>query len=258
MNRRGFTLIEALVALVLTGLVTAGIAMALRTGLDASQRIQERATTHAEARAALDVLAADLAAAYLSGVNTEETYFSAMPPEQAGTEPFLRLTTLSYRRSRGTAAEAEGVRSDAVQVQYALEPREDGRLRLVRGERWLTETGDGETDIVCDGIASLRLRYLGGSEAGEDGWSADPDENPPLQFYEDEEEPEGAVRELPRVVEITLILAPGPDAAESEKPRAYKTLVQLRGGGVPPFEPQRVPRPQQAGGNRQAEDGGQP
>src|SRR5690348_5894604 len=70
-RRRGFTLLEALVALVLAAVVIAGVAMALRTGLDASDRIRERADAHGEARAALGVLAADVSAAFLSGANTE-------------------------------------------------------------------------------------------------------------------------------------------------------------------------------------------
>jgi prepilin-type N-terminal cleavage/methylation domain-containing protein len=248
-SHRGFSLIEALIALALGGLVTAGVAMALRTGLDASARIRERADAHAEARAALDAIAGDLAAAYLSGVNTEETYFTAQPPELTPPgEPFLSFTTLSYRRNRGAAREAGELRTDAVQVEYALEPAPDGsdtRI-LARRERWLTETGPGEADVVCARVETLRLRFLGRSDFDE-GWSAGAEENMPLSATPDEDPGPPPQRELPRAVEVTLLLAPAPGGAETEKPRVYRTVVPIRADGPPPFEVEIVPPPEPAG-----------
>ncbi|HTE16824.1 MAG TPA: prepilin-type N-terminal cleavage/methylation domain-containing protein, partial [Armatimonadota bacterium] len=186
-RRAGFTLLEALVALVLTGLLTAGVAMALRTGLDASERVRERSDAHAEARAAFEVLAADLGSAYLSGANTEETLFKAEPAaEVPAGDPFLSFTTLSYRRSHRAAGEGPAPRSDAVRVEYALQPSENepGRGVLVRRERWLTETGAGVTEVVCEGVAGIRMRFSNGGEM-QDGWSADAAENAPLSVTPD-------------------------------------------------------------------------
>jgi prepilin-type N-terminal cleavage/methylation domain-containing protein len=265
-RRRGFTLVEALVALALTGLVTAGVAFALRTSLDASDRIRERSDTHAEGRAALDQLAADLASAYLSGVNREQTLFRAEPSATVPPgEPFLTLTTLSYRGSRAASPDGEP-RSDALHVEYALQPSPDegtpGSI-LTRREKWLTESGPGVTETVCGRVAGLRLRFLDGDDFQED-WDAGPETDAKLQVYDGEEEPSRvSTRKLPKAVEVVLLLAPSGEAAR-DKPRVYRTLVPLRADGTVPFESEVVPPPDpnanpnnSGGGNGTAGSSGQ-
>lgn len=238
MRRRAFTLLEVLVSLLLVGVLAAGIGLALRTGLDASDRIRERTEVHSEARAALDQLAADLSAAFLSAANPGETLFVAQPPEASDQwAPFLRLTTLSYRRSSSVAQQE--ARSDAVRVEYALRTRPDGTANLMRQEQWLTETGSGEAVVVCERVGALQLKYLG--EGGEEvSWTADSEADPPLKV-DDASQLEGqSERSLPRAVEVTLLLAPRSDR-EGDKPRAYKTLIQLGATGVAPFETEVIP-----------------
>jgi hypothetical protein len=127
----------------------------------------------------------------------------------------------------------------------------------VRVERWPTETGSGETEVVCERVASVRLRYLGGSEE-EDRWNADSETNPELKVYTGEDNSVPS-RELPKAVEITLLLAPPADAPEGAKPRVYRTTVALEANGVTPFQPEVVPPPQPAsrgrGGNGAGEGG---
>jgi prepilin-type N-terminal cleavage/methylation domain-containing protein len=243
-TRRAFTLLEVLVALTLLGVLTAGVGLALRTSVDASDRVRERTEIHAEARAALDVLSSDLGAAFLSGVNTEETYFSAEPPAEAGEgRPFLRFTTLNYHQSNLRATSEEPARSDAVRVEYALEPTGPERSVLVRREQWLTETGPGERTVVCDRVAGLQLLYLGNEEP-QPVWTAEAEAGAPLRVEEGEQLPEASRRTLPRGVEITLLLAPTGDR-EQAKPRAYKTVVLLTNSGIAPFETEVVPKQQQ-------------
>lgn len=237
-GRRAFTLLEVLVSLLLTGMLAAGIGLALRTSLEASDRIRERTEIHAEARGALDLLASDLSAAFLSGVNTEETLFSAQPPEVSDQwKPFLRFTTLNYRHS-GTAA-AQEARSDAVWVEYALRPRPDGTANLMRQERWLTESQPGEAVVVCERVGALQLQYRGKGNATP-SWSADSEADPPIRAEDESQAGGNSDRTLPRAVEVTLLLAPRSDR-ERDKPRAYKTLIQLGATGVAPFETEVVP-----------------
>lgn len=236
-RRRGFTLVEALVALTLSGLITAGVAFALRTSLDASARIRERADTHAEGRAALGQLTADLSGAYLSGVNTEKTLFVARSSSEVSPgEPFLSFTALSGRRSRSAAPDTP--HADLVRVEYALQPPSgDGApgAALVRRERWLTESGPGMTDVVCERVMALHLRYLDGSDFQEE-WDASPETDQKLRVVDGEEEPSSpSSRKLPRAVEVVLLLAPVGETAR-DKPRVYKTLAPLRADGVFPFE----------------------
>jgi general secretion pathway protein J len=257
MKRRGFSLLEVLVALMLVGILVSGVGMALRTGLDASDRIRQRSDVHAEARGALDLLAADLGAAFLSGANTEETLFSAEPAADAGDAPFLRFTTLSYRRSSAEAAARQESRSDAVRVDYSLVRTPAGLATLVRRERWLTENGPGEVTEVCAGVVGLQLLYFDGGEPQED-WGADAEASPPIRVKEGEEVPGASSRTLPRAVEVTLLLSPAGSRAE-DKQRAYKTTILLSANGVAPFETEVTPAPQPGapeGGN--PGPGGQP
>ncbi len=248
-GRRGFTLLEALVALVLGGIVMAGIAMALRTGLDAQERIQDRSDRHAEARAVADVLTTDLSSAFLSRQNTEQTHFTASPSEASPPgEPFLSFTTLSYRRGRPLPDTDSSPRSDAVQVDYLLQPHPAGepdRVALVRRERWLTETGPGVMEILSTDLVGLRLGYSDGTGFQEE-WSADAETNPALTSYEDEGVPPApAERELPRAVQVTLLLPPTSGIGEEQSPRAYQTVILVHADGTAPFETQLVPRPAQ-------------
>src|SRR5207248_1862389 len=133
----------------------------------------------------------DLASAFLSGPNTQYTLFTAKTPDSvAAGEPFLSFSTLSYRRSSPESASLSASprqsrpprpgalppRSDAVRVEYLLQPPQSGADTggtLLRRERWLTETGPGETDIVCGRVAQIRLRFSGSGEEAQDGWSAE-------------------------------------------------------------------------------------
>jgi prepilin-type N-terminal cleavage/methylation domain-containing protein len=253
--RAGFTLLEALVTLVLGGIVTAGVALALRTGLDASERIRERADAHVEARAALATLSADLSGAFLSGVNTTETLFVGQPAEMTvADQPFLSFTTLSYRRAARPDEVRALPRSDAVRVEYLLQPDpkaaagpEGAPLLLARREQWLTETGPGETEVICGPVLAIRLGYSSAGAPAEGGaqdtWEAGPEPDPDLTVTEGEEPEHPPVsRSLPRGVEVTLLLAPQ-EGSRSPLPRIYKTFILIGAEGVPPFEPETVPAP---------------
>jgi hypothetical protein len=242
-------------AILLAAILAAGASLALRTGLDASQRINERADAHAEGRAALAVLSADLSAAFLSGANTELTLFEGHPVEEIPPgEPFLSFTTLSFRRARlpGTAPQP---RSDAVRVDYLVVAGPDGTLPLplggaypllVRRARWLTESGPGQIDVVAERVAGLRLGYAGTGEP-RPFWSAAGTDNPPLKVTEGEGDSSAREpRELPHAVEVTLLLAPPPKDEEQPKPRAYHTTIALAADAEPPFQPELVP-PQTSG-----------
>ncbi len=246
-GRKGFTLLEALVVLVLTAIITAGVALALRTGLDAGARIRERADSHAEARAVLDRLSEDLSQAYLSGVNTSTTQFVGRPASNAaGEEPFLSLTTLSYRRRAAPGQTVVPPRADAVRVDYVLRPSAPGRQVLVRRERWLTETGPGESAVLSERVADLRLGYMGHGDF-EDTWDATPEKDAPLSVSEEEDSGYRPPRRtLPRAVELTLVMAPGEEDPEGRLPRMYRTVIRPGADGVAPFEVEVEPAQRQA------------
>lgn len=254
MMRRGFTLLETLASLVVAAIVTTGIATALRASLDASVRIRERAGAHGDARAALDILTADLSAAFLSPVNTQQTEFVGRPAGSTDPgEPLLSFSTLAYRLS--PAAYRGQPRSDALLVEYLYEPGPavPGAAaptpgRLLRRERWLTQTAPGEVEAICEMVADVRLRYLADGEFMEE-WTAETSANRELQVRFGEPARPGEERTLPRAVEVTLLLAPEAGSPEGTAPRLYRTVVPIGAEAAPPFEPETVlPPPQQAAG----------
>jgi hypothetical protein len=140
-------------------------------------------------------------------------------------------------------------------VEYALQPNGPGGLPvLMRRERWLTEPGEGETTVACERVSGLQLRYLGDGDF-EEGWTAEPETDLPVKAEEGTDLPAPASRSLPRAVEITLMLAPR-EERENDKPRAYKTLVQIGASGVAPFETEITPAQTPSGGNPGGNPGG--
>ena len=78
---RGFTLIEALVALVIFGIITAALSMALSTALSAQVRIAAYRRQDAEVRSVFRYLSRDFAAAYASPNDPNSMFIAGTSPQ---------------------------------------------------------------------------------------------------------------------------------------------------------------------------------
>src|SRR5437588_398064 len=102
MRRRGYTLIETLIALIIFALVSAATGFALSAAIRGQDAVQKRADEMQEARAVLSTLSKDIRAAYASAGNTN-TFFVASGAE---TGVILTFTTLNHRIDLGQTVTA--------------------------------------------------------------------------------------------------------------------------------------------------------
>ncbi len=100
-RRRGFTLIEALVALVIFGILTAALSLALSTALSAQVRIAAYRRQDAEVRSIFRFLSRDLAAAYASPSDPNCMFIAGTSPQAQQNQSYdpglLTLETMDAR-----------------------------------------------------------------------------------------------------------------------------------------------------------------
>ncbi len=156
---RGFTLIEALVALVIFGILTAALSLALSTALSAQVRIAAYRRQDADVRSVFRFLSRDFAAAYASPNDPNSLFIAGTSPQAEQNQSYdpglITLETMDARipntdpnvdpalgqgtSGPGTGQFASGVNAattqdqnvqpswDAALVRYTLDPQ--GALR---------------------------------------------------------------------------------------------------------------------------------
>ncbi len=227
-RRDGFTLIEVLAVMALTGLVL-GLALDYYMDLSyASQRATERTREIRQATAVLDRVARDLESAMLIAKPEEldpllhpwlflgESHYSDTGADH------VKFVTRNHRARSNQSHE-----SDLAVVSYTVRRNDDDRLELLRTSiPRLPESLDREfplydsddlTPLLLDGLASFGILFL--SEGGD--WISEWDSSQLAQSGE-----------LPRAVEIQLALAPevdddGFDSLDEEEPTVYRRRVLL-------------------------------
>ncbi|MFN8542624.1 MAG: type II secretion system protein GspJ [Candidatus Binatia bacterium] len=191
MTRRGFLLVETLLALALTALVlTAAYAAVVRTA-DARTRATARAERLGAARAVLVVLVRELEAALAPhGAGTPVPLVVAASPDGGGSR--LRFVTVA---PSGPDVMPGG---DERMVSYTLEPAAG---RLVRREALPFTPPDAPEPrgtVLLDGVRGFVVRCRDGR-----GWHAD-----------------WTAENLPRAAEVTLLL-------DGEAPLAATAVLAL-------------------------------
>lgn len=207
MTRRGFTLLEILVATAILGIILMTVYGVLARALYAKNHSEERADLYASGREAVLKIADEIEGA-LPPTAGRDIGFIGVPGNQHVPTDAVQFDVV-IRRLYG-AAQTRGGRA---LVSYSLDPMPDAQnlFALRRQEQLLTDpAADFDPDnpdatpagpavlaaYVLDRIAGLRLRYLD-PETGEwlDSWDTTAD---PL--------PGRPPRGLPGAVEITLFL----------------------------------------------------
>ena len=196
MMRRGFTLVELLIASTMIAVLVVGLGAHLRGGL----AVWRRATASGEAvqrqRVALERLARELAQAVV--LDDREAAYG----EDAGTLPRPRFDEAALAWFTALAPSTRRPLPAVRFVTYRCEER-DGVLGLWRTSQPLVEArarSEPAPELALPGCERLAVRYA----------HLPPEAEGPLEWRDRWEQPEQA---LPRLVEVTVELASGARAA---------------------------------------------
>lgn len=168
MSRRGFTLLEVMVAVAITALMGTVIAMAFQTGFTAKETVEQDGEHYRSVRAALTRMAREVGNAYVSGRYDLKRFRDEndRPTNFIGERDRLLFTSFSNQRLYTDAKE-----SDQVVLEYSVksssEPGARGRQDLVR--RANPNVGDrldrgGSEDVLFEGVGRLELAYWDGDK----------------------------------------------------------------------------------------------
>jgi general secretion pathway protein J len=149
----GFTLIEVLVAVIVTSLLLLSVYGVFTTVAGARQRVEGAAEHFHEARVIFDRLGREVHGVYLTSSNLQSSFRGGLNEEG---RPYLELST--------TTATPQSGGGGIVIVRYDLQadPDHGGQLLLLRSERpfFTKEFRPTDTLTMASGIASLQLRYF--------------------------------------------------------------------------------------------------
>ena len=156
--RRGFTLIELMVAIGITAAIAAMVAGAFARVDRASEVARAQGERYAAARLALTRMARELSMAFLSD-HFDTKQFRDRPTLFRGREEDLLFSSMSHVRLYLDAKE-----SDEAQIEYTVEndPDRPGEQSLFRREKpRIDDEPDrgGRKDVLCDRVVALKLQY---------------------------------------------------------------------------------------------------
>ncbi|MEI6633318.1 MAG: type II secretion system protein GspJ [Chlamydiota bacterium] len=230
-NSKAFTMVEVLVAILITSIV-AGVIYGSYMGalkiIYASQKDMERTTM---ARLMLDRVTGDLACAFLRAGKEYLVFVGADGGEEGrGSDTVTFITTAHERRSRDVAE------SELSEVTYSLDASDGMGYLMRREDPTLDEDAfsGGETRAIGEGLAGLDFEYL-----GDGGWV------PSWDSREDDS--------LPRAARVTLTMATeeeggGKEGGEAVRYTAFRTEVAMPLGGS--WEEKEEPTPTPLAGGR--------
>jgi len=182
----GFTLIEILVAVIVTSLLLLSVYGVFATIDGARQRVEKDTGHYHQARVIFDRLGREIHGVYLAANNRQSGFRGGLDAEG---RPYLELST--------TTATPQSGGGGIVIVRYELGPDPDhaGQLLLLRSERPLftQEFRPTDTLTMASGIASLQLRFFADG-SWHDEWDAATGGLPQLlEVTLNEADPAGAV-----------------------------------------------------------------
>jgi len=212
LRRRGFTLIEVIVSLVLVAGIAAFTFSSLRSSFAMRDYMEQQDATDRSARVALQKIERELRLAFLTknttAVNTYKTVFVG---KNDGDLDSLFFATFAHRRMyhgtpEGDQAEITIWADDGHDNTKILYHRESGRIDE-------DPDSDGTILPLASGVVKFDLDFLN-SETGD--WAEEWDSTG------------NELNKLPRAVQILLVLqGPDPDDEDEKVDHTYLTTVLL-------------------------------
>lgn len=162
-SARGFTLMEIMIAVAITALMGAMIAMAFQTSFNAKEVVETEADHYRMLRVAMNRMAREISSSYVSDRYDGRRYRDQndRPTNFVGEEDRLLFTTFSHQRMYTDAKE-----SDQAVVEYFLQSSTErganGRQDLMRRENPNVEDRmdrGGTTDVLFEGVKKIEFAY---------------------------------------------------------------------------------------------------
>jgi general secretion pathway protein J len=160
-SRRGFTLVEVLVAMAITAVIGAMVVGTFAQVNRANEIVRDQGDRYASSRMALTRMARELTMAFVSDHydRTTTNAYRERPTLFVGREDSLLFTTFAHERTWLDARE-----SDQAVVQYELDDdpaHRDGKALFRREKLRIDADADrgGRRDLVADHVRSVRFQY---------------------------------------------------------------------------------------------------
>lgn len=162
-QRRGFTLIEVVIAVAMTAFIGVTIGVTFQTTIQNKEIIESQAERYRMLRTAMNRMVREIGAAYVSDRYDPKRYRDAFdrPTNFIGTRDKLVFSTLSHQRLYSDAKE-----SDQMIVEYSVKSAPDskakGRQDLVRRQNVILEERmerGGTEDSLFEGARKIEFQY---------------------------------------------------------------------------------------------------
>lgn len=174
-RRRGFTLMEVVIAIAITSFIGVVIGVSFNTTIQNKEIIETQSEHYRMLRTAMNRMVREIGAAYVSDRYDPKRYRDAYdrPSNFVGKRDQLLFTTLSHQRLYADAKE-----SDQMVVEYIVKTSPDskakGRQDLVRREKVLLEERmerGGTEDTLFEGAKKIEFQYWNSErKQWEDEW----------------------------------------------------------------------------------------
>jgi general secretion pathway protein J len=165
MAKRGFTLLEIIVAVAITAMIGATIAAAFNSGFRAKELVESEAEQYRGMRTSMDRMVREIGAAFVSDRYDQRRYRDQndRPTNFIGTREKLLFTSLAHQRLYADAKE-----SDQMVVEYAVrtstKKSSHGQQDLMRRENPNLYGEDkmdrgGVEDVLLEDVKRLEFSY---------------------------------------------------------------------------------------------------
>lgn len=163
MRRRGFTLVEVLIAVAITAFLGVAMSMAFGSTFSAKDTVEASAERFRGVRGAFSRMSREIGAAYVSDRYDSRRYRDAFdrPTNFVGQADRLLFTSMAHQRRWVDAKE-----SDQMVVEYSLKTsREKDRKNqydLIRREKVVLEERmdrEGVEDVLMENVKKLEFEY---------------------------------------------------------------------------------------------------
>ena len=161
--RRGFTLMEIVIAIAITSFIGLGVGVAFNNTIKAKETIEKTAEHYRMLRTAMARMTREIGAAYVSDRYDSKRYRDAFdrPTNFIGARDKLLFTSLAHQRLYADAKE-----SDQMVVEYQVKTSTEKGVRnrndLMRREKPLLEERmerGGSEDVLFEGAKKIEFQY---------------------------------------------------------------------------------------------------